>query len=73
MKKTIPCTKCEICAVGYSIGFTGEKTYRCSRLNDYVTAEDGCTMGVKGEPGTLCFDCDIDISANATVWGYEVE
>ena len=70
MKDTVPCHSCENCAIGYETGFTGKRVMRCSRLADYVTEEDGCTMGVIGVPGSLCFDYDIDISGNAAVWGW---
>ena len=70
MKETTPCHSCQNCAIGYEAGFTGKRLLRCSRMNDYVTEEDGCTMGVIGQPGSLCFGCDIDISGNAAVWGW---
>lgn len=70
MKETIPCHSCELCAVGFSIGFTGGELMRCARFDADVTREDGCTMGQRGEPATLCYGADATIAGHEAVWGW---
>lgn len=70
MKPVIACYNCENCAIGYETGFTGKELLHCSRLNDYVTREDGCTMGVEGTPGSICIDYEVYIEGAAAVWGW---
>ena len=70
MKRVIRCYECVNCAVGYGTGFTGDKLYYCSKMEDYVSSDDGCTIGVKGNPGSLCISYDVIIDGHETVYGY---
>lgn len=70
MKETVPCPGCSLCAIGYGTGFAGEEMLRCSRMQDYVTREDGCTMGEPGTPGTLCSYYDVHLGGHEAVNGF---
>lgn len=70
MKPVIECGHCEICAMGYETGFTGNEVMRCTRTGNDVTRDDGCTMGQEGIPGKLGCGWDVSISGHETVWGW---
>lgn len=70
MKKLIPCTGCQLCAIGIEAGFMGRHVLLCTRYgSSEVTEEDGCTMGEEGEPGRASNVYDVDLANYAVVWG----
>lgn len=68
MKELIPCNNCEDCAVGYSCGFVSSKQMLCTKRDEDVTDEDGCTLGILGTPKTLCHGYDVTLNDHITYW-----
>lgn len=53
MKDIVQCIRCSKCAIQQSTGLINEMIYRCSAWKyRRVDEDDGCTMGIKGEPRT---------------------
>lgn len=71
MKQMVPCIRCSLCAKDYGIGFVPSVRYLCSRDDEEVDVEDGCTRGCIGEPMFLKRDdFDIDLGDDAAVSRY---
>lgn len=69
MKKVIRCKKCELCAELENCGFIKKITYICSRTDDEVSLDDGCTFGHEGDHMIGIDPVKVNISNNAIVWG----
>lgn len=65
MGKTVTrCAKCQNCAICRSAGFTASEYLVCTRTNDEVDEDDGCTFGLRGNPRQGIVPYDIDISSS---------
>lgn len=70
-KKVIRCKKCGKCAEVISCcGFIRETKYICSRTDEEVSLDDGCTFGVEGKHITGVQPINIDIGGHAAVNGW---
>ena len=68
MKEVVPCAGCVLCGVHTPIGFTSVPELWCSRTNEYVDPDDGCTMGVAGEPNQAVVPLDTYLTHEPVDW-----
>lgn len=60
----VRCAGCSLAAVTVPCGFIAEPILRCTERNlSEVDIDDGCTMGVLGEPQPMNDKYDVDLSA----------
>ena len=69
MKETVKCPDCSLCAVGYGVGFAGSVIRYCTKAQENVTDEDGCTLGSEGEPMSLCQQVGATVEGHEAVYG----
>ena len=68
MKPVVPCPKCELCGVHTPIGFTSVPELWCSRAGEYVESDDGCTLGVEGQPNQAVVPLDTYLTHEPVDW-----
>lgn len=74
MKEIVMCRECSLCAKDHGAGFVPIIKYICSRDDEEVDVDDGCTRGVFGEPMFVQRDADvIDLGDDAAVGRYVEE
>lgn len=71
MKKIIRCKKCGERVVYFGTGFTKERTILCTKFDQEVDPDDGCTFGSEGDPihKPVRYNIIADISGHPAVYG----
>lgn len=69
MKQVTRCSECSNASLLQGFGFAGADELHCSQRSGRVDADDGCTFGSPGKPGTAVCEYEIDIGGHAAVNG----
>lgn len=72
MKRVVRCARCAMCVRVAGCGFVAEDRLVCQGRGGDVDPDDGCTLGVPGEPSTGCVGYDVTIGGEkAQLMGVE--